>query len=239
MRLAWLVLLVGCEKAPQEKRQPEPARVIESATPKLRYAAKTQNSAAGPNQTFFNIVEDEGLFSVADAGGPTNAGDPAKLAAQAVSPFSRESCQELGCVVNGINDQLATGKLGTASLAVAVFEGRKASLAISGDARVVWMHAGTRKPEIFAAREPGKPLGSSSTTAVTMHAIELRDGDSIAIVNRGLFETVGTAGIARTLPSAFATLAELEVAVNGLIADAERVPEHPALTTIMVHVVPD
>lgn len=247
MRLVWFILLVACEKAPREGPRHEPSPVVVNESPRLRYAAKTENPAAGPNQTYFHIVEDESLFSVADASGSPSTSDPAKLAAEGVSPFPREACRvssgpdvgaQLACVVREVNDQLAKGKLGTASLAAVVVEGRKAYVAVSGDARVVWVHARTRDVEVRTAREPDKPLGTSFTSALAVFMLELRDGDTLAIVNRGLFETAGMQGIARGLAGELATPKQLEAAVEGMIGEAQRVPDHPALTAIVVYVVP-
>lgn len=252
MRLVLLVVLVGlvaCEKAPPEARKIDPAPVppiVEPESPRVRYAAKTQNSAAGPNQTFFNIVEDESLFAVADAGHPKSTGDPAKLAAQGVTPFPGARCatsgpdvgEQLGCVVRDVNGLLLRGKLGTASLAVVTIEGWKAHVAVSGDASVVWIHARTGEIEIRTATHPQRPLGVTSTAELALFTLALDAGDRIAIVNRGLFETIGAAGIKGNLAGDFATPKHLEDAVNALIGDAERIPDHPALTAIVLYVVP-
>ena len=255
MRLAWLLLLVACEKAPPEARKIEPLPVppiVEPESPRVRYAAKTQNSAAGPNQTFFNIVEDESLFVVTDAGpksgkdAANSLTDPARVAAEDMSPFPGARCAttgpevtaQLDCVVRQVNDLLVRGKLGTASLAAVTVEGWKAYVAVSGDVRVVWIHAKTREVEVKMAREPTKPLGTSSTTEQTVFTLELGAGDKIAIVNRGLFETIGARGMAKNLTGDFPTPKALEDAVHALIGDAERVPDHPALTAILLYVVP-
>lgn len=246
MRVLWLVVLVACSKEPRKEAPKEPPPRPQLRLPpvpgepiKVRYAAKTETAANGANPTFFNIVEDEGLFVVAD-GVPLKS-DPAKLAAQGVSPLAGEDCKDtapdaqLACAVRRVNDRLVTTEAGSASIAAVVVADGHAYAAISGTAWVVRIQRGTRELTVQSAREPLKPLGTSATAALSIYELDLDVGDTIAIVNRAVIDVLGPDGIARALPATMPDPKALEAGVETLVAAAIRGAEHPAVAVIVLH----
>jgi hypothetical protein len=205
---------------------------------KIRYAAKTEVSAAGTNPTYFSIVEDAALFIVADSDNPAAS----KLAAEAMAPFPSPDCPgaatdddaQMRCALDRVNARLVRERA-TVSIAAVTVRGHQAVVAFAGDVPVLLRQGA--KLGVLAPAAPSPPLGSAPSVKPDLQTIELSSSDTIVIANRGLLRALGPTGVAGALPAGPSTVQEIEHAVEQIVDAAKRVPRHDALSLILVHLV--
>ncbi len=253
-----VVFLIACSCRPDppqpslQASAPTPSKAYESAKDSsgsyfARYAAKTEASAAGPNETYFAIVEDDGLFIVADSTQLDQDDskhvpvDAAKFAAEVVSTTMPESCPPssgpidealMACRIRAANTKLLGLNAKTASIAAVALRGNKALVGFAGDVTVLWIHDGVT--EVVSSTANSSPIGASPTSSFGLRWVDMGPSDTIAIVNRGLFDHVGKARIQELIPSGPSETKELDDSMTLLIDEAKMVPHHVALSAIFV-----
>jgi hypothetical protein len=204
--------------------------------PRLRYSAKTDASSAGTNPTYFSIIEDAPLFIVADSANP----DASKLASSALSSYPPQVCATpdddyvmMRCAFRVVNDRLVqAGK--TAALAAVTIHGQQAVVANAGDVRVMWRHGDAFDPLSIA--EDTAPLGSSSHAKAMIREVVIHGDDTLVILNRGLFDAAGETKV-RDTTQGVAEIAQLDAAIEQLLAAGAKPTSYPARSAIVVHVV--
>jgi len=200
----------------------------------LRYAAVTERASNGTNDNFFNIVEDDALFVLADTAVASPAADPAKQAAEGMSAAYRGCAGDrsrLACAVQRVSDTLAGARAGTTALAAAALENGELVVAANGDAVVVRIR--DAEGEVPAATpEPVCAPGAR----VTERRLTPRSGDTLALLDRDLFAALGTAAVVRLAGGPFVDTQSVDRAAHAMI-DAAKSHDHGPLTVVLVHFV--
>lgn len=216
----------------------------------IRYAALTEASAAGANETYFSIIEDESLFILADATRPPGdaskrvPADASRLAAEAMSPDKPDTCPpsnvaadeaRLTCALERAHAKLLTVGAGETSIAAVAVRGRQALVGSSGDVSVLWIHGG--RIEVVAPTANRRPIGTSATPQFDVRRIDLNASDTIAIVSRGLVEAVGLDRIKGVVPAGPMETTKLKETIASLVGEGKQARGHGALTAVFVHLV--
>jgi hypothetical protein len=238
-RCAALLGLLACERAHDDRPPPPRPRdaqlrdAVDDTHFTVVYAARTDNALDGTNGTYFTIVEDEVFFAVADAADPRDS----KLAIDDMSALVAKDChddderRELTCAFERTNARLVRDHRRT-SLTAIVVNGTHALVASAGQTPVVLCPRG--KLDVIDDTSP--PLGAAGTSTPRLQTVDLRRGDTMALVSRRLLEVAGAARICAAAPATESHKQVLEVALRGLMDDAQQWRRRDdALSAILIH----
>jgi hypothetical protein len=224
------LLFAGCDRP---SSSPDPTPAAEPLT--IRYAAVTENASNGSNDNFFNIVEDDALFVLADTAAASPAADPAKQAAEGMAAAYRACAGDpsrLACAVQRVSYMLAVASAGTTALATAALQSGKLVLSANGDAVVVRIRDGGGEVDVPTP----EPLGTPGAR-VTERRLTPQPGDTIVLLDRDLFTVLGTATVVRLARGPFADKESVERAAHAMVDAAKSTRDHGPLTVVLVHFV--
>jgi hypothetical protein len=125
--------------------------------------------------------------------------------------------------VNQTETELANSETGTVALAAATVRDSDVLVVVRGDVDVVRVRAGS-----------GEAIASVGRDQVMIPG---RADDTIALVNRDLYATLGVERIARAFATPTTDSDALERDVKSIMDDAKRAPNHGPFTIVVMQLV--